>query len=73
MQLIDLLKVLPYKSLNGQQMILFSDIFEACRLWGQDNFRYIEEMLWSLEKQGKVIVYRAEDSCDMIAGVRFVE
>lgn len=73
MQLTDLLKVLPYKSLNEQQLILFTDIVEACRLQGQGDFRYIEELLRSLEKQGKVTVCYTDDSCDMIAGVRVVE
>ena len=72
-QLIDLLKGLPYKSLNGQQVILFADIVEVCRMRGQDDFRYIEEKLRTLEKQGNIIVCYADDSCDMIAGVRVVE
>ena len=72
LKLLDILKSLPIKSTNQGNLILNSDIINACKLYGQDNHQYIEVLLKDLENQNLLtIVYMdAEVFEDSIVGIK---
>lgn len=69
MSLIDLLLTLePKTSSVYGNLLLFSDIFDACKIRGQDNHHLIEAQLIELEKQGLLtIIY---DQNEVVIGVK---
>ncbi len=72
LKLIDLLKNLPTKSTNYGNLVLHSDIINACKLYGQDNHQLVDQALIELETQGQLkMVYMDNDPCvGLIVGIQ---
>ena len=73
MTLIDIIKKLPLKpTVDYGNLILLSDIFKACKLYGQNDQHYIEAILKELESQGRIEIIHMNNAGfeDLIIGVK---
>lgn len=75
MQLIDLLKTLPTKPTDRGHIILFTDIYDACKLHGI-SADTLQSKLWYLKDTGIINIFNAFDDADRkdtIFGVSIVK
>ena len=63
MQLIDLLKTLPTKPTDRGNLILFTDIYDACKLYGI-SADTLQSKLWYLKDTGCINIINAFDDTD---------
>lgn len=71
MNLIDVLKGLnPKPVLEYRTVILFSDILDACKLYGQDNPDIVKAKLIELEKQGLITLVYDKLGYELLIGVK---
>lgn len=63
MHLIDLLKTLPTKPTDRGNIILFTDIYDACKLHGI-SADILHSKLWYLKDTGSINIFNAFDDTD---------
>lgn len=73
MELISILQNTPV--VNSEQhgfMVEFGDLFNKCKMHGQDNSHIISAKLRELEKLGKIILIYQDGDKDLIIGIKSI-
>ena len=65
--LYEVIKRLTYK--NNNSYLLFTDLFDFCRMLGLNNSAILEDLLRKLEDEGLVAITTLNGDPDLIVGV----